>query len=508
MLLRDFSGGLKTRVHPTLIQPTESQVYQNCDNEAGILRPIKLPSSEVIPTKKYFEYFNAGRVIVDSDDETYFVEYRETMYYVSSTEFKKMNKVGLVSNVGIEQPTLAPSVSDNGVGNLKGIYKYLYTYYNEDDGSESRPSPLSTELDITDKSVAVSGIIPSADAQVTHIRLYRLGGTLTKYNLVEELAPTANSFIDNKTDSEIAGEHILDTFNTNSPLQGMEYLTVANAMLFAGLNDKLYFSEVGKPSSWSRTNYLDFEDRITGIGAVQHGLLVFTKYATYIVTGNSPDTFSKYLLSDEQGCVNHDTIDYTKNNLIWLSTDGVCMSNGGDIKIVSQARLGKMDVLSLNARVYDRAYYLAWEDGTYVFDLRYSNLCVRTLDTSGRLVIAEDRLYYRQYELDATGLQEMLVGNPSLMYYRSPVFTEGRFSELKEFKDFYLSYKGQIQIKVYLYTAKGIVKILDKHLPIERTQFDAKSLGGRQGYGMSLSIIGTGEVHEIDFRAIGRENGK
>ena len=508
MRLNDFSGGLKTRVHPTLIQPTESQVYQNCDNEAGILRPVRLPSEEITPTKKYFKYFNAGKMIVDSDSKSYFTEYRETLYHMSATEFTKVSKTGVRSNVGITEPTDAPTISDNGVGVLEGIYSYVYTYYNINDGTESRPSPLSAELDITDKSIEVAGILPSSDAQVTHIRLYRLGGTLTKYNLVEELDPTTNVYIDNKADSDITGEHILDTFTTNDPLVGMKHLTVANAILFASLEDKLYFSDVGKPASWSRTNYIDFDMPITGIGAVQHGLLVFTKYATYIVTGNSPSTFSRYLLSAEQGCVNHDTICYTKNTLVWLSLDGICMSNGGDIKIISQPRLGKMDVVSINAVVWDRMYILGLEDSTLIFDMRYSNLCIRSLDISGRYMVMEDRLYYRKHEIDAVGIQEVFTGNPSLMYYRSPIFTEGRFSELKQFKDFYISYKGSIKVKIYIYTVQGIKKILDKDLDSEHLQSTMKSLGDTAGYGISISIIGTGEVYEIDFRASGRENGR
>ena len=371
------------------------------------------------------------------------------------------------------------------------------------ENEDTTPSePEATE--VHGKQILVTGFEQSSDSQVDTIRLYRIGGTLSTYSLVEELAISTTSYMDNNSDADIAGNHVLDSFVNGKPPQDGKYFSEANTMLFLAKGEKLYFSELAKPYAWPATNYIDFDTEITGIGNVQNGLLVFTRYKTYIITGTSPLVMSKYLISGEQGCVNHDTIAFVENNLFWLSTDGVCTSNGGHVTIVTQPLLGRLardD--SINAWQHDRMYFLALSDKIVILDNRYE-YCIRELNYTGWLGAYKDNMYIQQ---DGE-LHKLFSGENDTMYYLSPVFSVGRFTEYKVFKDIYIAFKGQIHIKVWLHTHdKPDQLILEKELDTKhlRRNLKCKALAG---YGISIEVSGTGEVHEIDFTAVGRENGK
>jgi len=374
----------------------------------------------------------------------------------------------------------------------------------------SSKAPDSDEDDADDgpecKKILVSGIVASSDPQVTKIRLYRIGGTLTHYALVDTLPNATQTYLDNKPDDEIAGNHVLDSFNNGLPPENPKYLIEGNAMLFVSSGTELHFSEVAKPYAWPETNFLEFGQEITGMGLVQNGVLVFTRYKTYIVTGNNPATLSRFLISGEQGCVNHDTVAFSDNRLYWLSTDGVCTSNGGAITILTQDLLGRFtSEESINADVFDRMYFLAYEDKTLILDSRYG-YAIRELDYNGWYGDFKDELYLQKDDK----LQLMFSGEPDVMKYTSPIYTEGRLSELKHFKDIYTTFKGDIKFEIVLHGHDAPYQkvVYSNTLDPQHMQRDIKTKGNSDGYGISFNIEGTGEVHEIDFRAVGRGNAK
>ena len=131
----------------------------------------------------------------------------------------------------------------------------------------------------------------STDPQVTNIKLYRIGGTLTSFSLVVTLPNNTGTYTDNAIDVDLPGD-ILTSQNAGQAPSGLKYLTSANAMFFGALGDKLYFTEVAYVNNWSPYYFIDFDEPITGIGATANGLLVFTEYTTHIITGTSPTSLS------------------------------------------------------------------------------------------------------------------------------------------------------------------------------------------------------------------------
>jgi len=112
--------------------------------------------------------------------------------------------------------------SFGGVG-----YDWVYTYYNAVTGAESNPSiPMSSVIPTTSTTFYPARyplplrqpvqltIVPSTDPQVTNIRIYRRGGTLSdNYLQVDEIAPGSTSYIDISADADIESSDIVSFVN-------------------------------------------------------------------------------------------------------------------------------------------------------------------------------------------------------------------------------------------------------------------------------------------------------
>lgn len=502
MLLQDFSGGLNTRVAPSLIAPNESQVFTNIDASSGSIRPLKDNTLHTTGISKYFTYYYAKAQFYSKDTESSFTEYRDVLYITNfdgnPTKYDGVNEYRL----GIVKPTVKPTVAYAAPEVLlDGDYTYTYTYYNSSDGTESAPSPISDLIVGSDGPISISFDAPSLDPQVDKIRLYRLGGAVTQYSLLIELPNAPVDYIDTTLDIDLAGSTTLETIGYDPAPTGLKYLVESYAMLFGAVGDKLYYSNIALPNVWPATNFLDFDDDITGIGAIQNGLLVFTKLKTYIVTGNSPETFSKYLLDSSQGCLSHYTIQFVKGTLLWLSEDGICTSSGGLVEVVTQNKLGKIALTGVqNAQVHDGVYYLLHSTGMLVLDFRYNVIVRKAVCNASWIGKYFDKLFL-QY---ADNLYESCSSETPLEYhYKSGVLTEGQYTNYKIFKDFYIKYNGDINLKLYI----DGTKVNDVNLTGNKC-YNLKAVSHAKGYGLEIEIQGTGEVSEIQYTALGRQNGK
>jgi len=497
--LNHFNGGLNIRLAPHLINISEAQTYTNVDNTSVSLKPLKGNTDETETVEKYL--YNFDDDWVSSASYRTYQEFQEKLYYSDGTGVPQKSDDGITfKNLGIAGPSVKPTTSTNGVGLLDGTLQYCYTYYNSADGTESQPSLYSDELVVSLNKVDVT-ITASVDTQVTNIRLYRLGGNLLSMQLVSELANTTTTYTDNIDDLSIVG-YVLDSEQNGQAPTGLNYLTENNAMFFGTVEDKLYYSDIAFVNNWSPFNFIDFDAPITGIGAVPNGLLVHTYFHTYIVTGTSPDTLSKYLLNSNQGCVDHRSIAFADNTLIWLSTDGVCISTGGEINVISRDKLGKsyMPTTITDAVVYDDVYYLGYSGGIIAVDFRFGTI-FRHLDTTiDGFHVYNDILYYSETsELFSLGTAET---NKSLTY-KSPKLSDGQISNLKNYNHIYVKCIGSLVFKVYIDGTLVQIKTIDEDV-IEVKVPQLK----RQGYYIEFEVTGTGELLEIQYVVEGRQSGK
>jgi hypothetical protein len=98
-------------------------------------------------------------------------------------------------------------------------YDYRITFFNINTGDESGPSivqvnglnPINQPVEI-DWTQAVTSPSPPLDPQITHVRVYRRGGTLPDDWLLIGQVPIGTNFLqDLLSDEDIAGNQILDT---------------------------------------------------------------------------------------------------------------------------------------------------------------------------------------------------------------------------------------------------------------------------------------------------------
>jgi len=388
-------------------------------------------------------------------------------------------------------------LAEDALPALTGVISYVLTYYNEDDGTESGPSNVSEEIDLGDSygSVQITKIPSSDDSQVTHKRLYRIGGNLARFTLIAELEKDETSFLDNVSDSKTLLE-FLPSVNAEPAPIGLSHLTEAYGMLFGTIGTKLRFTPIGVPYSWPSTYYLDYDSDITGLATAANGLLVFTKHRTHIVIGTSPSTLSTYLLSGDQGCISSDSIQILGSEAVWVSTDGVCRSSGGRPLVMTKQILGKVSIDAVDSAVHDEIYYVLDKSGKMY---AVGDSIVKTIDAGvDSIAVAEDSLFGRKDGV----LNEFFLGDSKLTFkYKSPIYTEGSFTEDKVYKKIFIYSSGYVKINIlidgHLVTSKEFTEE-DNNVILVPAEL-------QRGNYIQFEIEGTGEVYEIEYTAIGQQ---
>lgn len=408
----------------------------------------------------------------------------------------------LVGNLATDSSSLLDSTEDISANDaldtslyypLQGTYQYQLTYYNSADGSESGPSELSAELDLTaGGTVTLNNLPVSSDSQVDKKRLYRIGGDLTVSTLVVELDNSTTSYLDELKDTEVVGT-LLDTALALPAPSDLAYLTEAYAMLFAAQGSKLRFTPIGKTDQWPELYFLQFDADITGIAAVTHGLLIYTKFKTFIVTGTGPTSLSQQVLTADQGCLAFESVQTISGAALWVSSDGICTSDGNEPLVISKDALGKLSLDVVDSVVYDEAYYALLSDQTaLVFDFAYGKVFKNLSFGLESLVVGNDVLYgWSTGELQTLYASE----TNATMKYKSPRFIEGSVTELKTYKNVRVYAKGDIIIKTYIDDSLVATNVLTGEL----THWIKVPQNLQRGYFIQFEIEGTGEVYEVEY---------
>lgn len=422
-------------------------------------------------------------------------------------------------------PTVAPIIEDNdpegsedppiyleNKSALDGDFTYGYAMYDSVTGAESTIR-LLPEFDLNNEVVWFDrNSIPVGKT----IRVYRIGGELTLYTLIG----TASSgepgeyLVDNFSDAELAGNSTYDSGQVGVPPEGLRYLTELNAMFFGAFGDKLRFTPVGNPYAWPAEFYLDFPAPITGIGKSSVGLLVFSLFETWLVTGNNPATLAVIRICGSQGCIKHHSIAYTRNSCLWFSAEGLCTSSGTNVILQSRPRLGKLALKPTdvkNAVLLDEKYYLLMSNSrVFIADFVHSAFGYASSSSGALLWLMIAPTTASNSVLSVWGL--MTVGstkrrgtlftnttaNLRSWEYITGFFIGAGLTQQKTYKDIWVYAKPPVQIIV---KSKGVIiasKTLDAELEEDIYQVQVQSDKIRGKY-IQLEMRGTGEIHEIQF---------
>lgn len=404
--------------------------------------------------------------------------------------------------------TLPPTV-----GRVVGTYTYGATLYNTVTGAESSLAELNGGVElVVDGYVYISGFEDLNLGPDEAIRIYRRGGNLALWHLVGT-AKDVPAFVDNKWDSTIAGGTLYDPAFTGDIPDDAKYFTEYCGMLFAASTNKLVFSRIGAPLVWPTAYNIVLSGTITGLGKTALGLLVFTETETHIITGSTPETFSLSLLDGEYGCVGHQTVASLKGAAIWVAKQGLCLSRGATVDLITKQLLQPKDWSSSAYGVTHLSEYYFADSGsagvTWCFDFESNVLkrfnfsreaeesvsIVSMYSYSGRLV---------QYDAQNVWTECYKSSKYLSLTYSSPVFTLGVPSKPKVYKNLKL-------------LAEVLPKSAENFLPpIARVYIDGQWTGRNydlasglnelkissdfsRGWSISVRVYGTVRILEIDI---------
>lgn len=498
MIVQQFDGGISALLAPHLIGASQGAVYTNINSSDGLLQPSNKHSPIGITVGKNDIYFPKEDEWIAREFKTSYVIFQNSVYMSDGINEPSIYRRGEEFSMNLPVPTAdyrAIEGAEYEEGDSTGTYQYVCTYYDPATGRESSSSSPSDEFVVKlaeeeTKSRAVE--IKLAATREYSVRIYRVGGMLTRFTLVKEVSPTdSNIFVDKVRDSATLGV-LLHTISLVKAPIGLTNLVTAYGMLFGSVENKLRFTPIGQPGTWPEEYEIVIEGDITGLAPVATGVLVFTASKTFILLGTGPSQFTQQLLAGDTGCISHDTIQAIASGaVIWQGDDGLYISSGAESTNVSYSLLGLITSEPINAVVHKRAVYLLGKDGTIIcWDYKQAPKISLFTTEFHRLLIYKNKLCGQIngeiFELFAS--EEL-----DTFYYTSPVYTEGSYSTLKNYK------------KVYIYSERDIIIKLKINGDVVNT-FELDSTGLTQlqvpvnkqrGHGIQFEISGKGKVYEL-----------
>lgn len=491
MKLDKFDGGLRLKPAPHFINANEAREYVNINTDRGTLSPEK--DKLEVPIQNpllYGAFYVEENRFVFKPNPTDFVEFQRILYYTDRINTPKKIIDGTEYNLGIEAP--ANVDVDLIPGNLSGTFTWAITYYNVTDGSESPPI-LTDEIVLEDQAAQFT-VPKSHDTQVTRVRIYRVGSNFTVFSLVVEFDINTSSeyTITDNTSSSVAAAIPLSTDTGGTPVADLKYLIEANAMLFGASGSKLYYTPINQPWNWPPLNFIAFPRPITAIGNTANGLIVATRFETFLITGSTPTSLSRQLISNSQGAISNDSVQNIQDACVWASGEGLCVSNGGKVNVITRSRLDLVRFDIDSSAVNDQKYFGHLTDGrTLVVDFETGVLSY--LEASiGSILKANEILY----GFSNGKLFELFAGSTNLPWrWQSARFIGPGYTQPKMYKIIFIYSEGPVNFKVFINDDVAADVNLQTGLNEIRVQ-----IKNTRGYYMHFYAEGTGEIFEITWR--------
>jgi len=237
-------------------------------------------------------------------------------------------------HLGIAAPATACTSAAGAAGSLTGSdYQWIVTYLRAD-GSESNGGPASTALSLTSQAADLTTVPTSSDALVTRRNIYRIGGTLSAWYFVGDIADnTTTTYTDNLADTSAVNNAILSVMNGVPPV--LAYVQPYRDRLYGAQSDSstLFWSELLLPNAWGEgTNSVDFDPDVagpvTGLASVASRLVVTKQQAAYSLYGDPPSNFSTTGIRIQEGTAVAGSMCYCEGVLLWLGTVSVLQTDG------------------------------------------------------------------------------------------------------------------------------------------------------------------------------------
>jgi len=175
---------------------------------------------------------------------------------------------------GIDPPGGSPWVTMAGSGGAlsAGDYRYVYTFYDNQTGSESDPCGAGIAVTAAATDLAtVSDIEVSTNSRAGVRRVYRTYANGGFYYLVRTLTGSASGFVDGTADSDL-GIKLVD--DQGIPPLASWVVGYNNRLFLCGSENypnRVWFSRTNAPDNWPSTYYLEVgssDDARAHVGAL------------------------------------------------------------------------------------------------------------------------------------------------------------------------------------------------------------------------------------------------
>jgi hypothetical protein len=420
----NLGGGRNSKDSNTLINETEAVDIENLDfEERGALK--KVPGSaklsaiamEENPVNTLFEAiksdgtshllaFCGDAIYVSTDGGATFSSlksgltsnrkwscytYADNVIMVNGVDTNQIYDFTAVRDMGLTDPTTAPTVATGAAGNLTGDYYYKVSFVYS--GSESNAGVASSIVQPSAQAVSLSDI-PLGGSGCTQRKLYRTkaGGTVY-YELHTIDDNTTTTYTDDDVDDLLSWK-TAPTNNTPPPIAKFVIEKDERILYILPDSSDFYYSELYKPELSKGTSYRTVGADDGGIlmgAAIYEGDMFFYKakkitdsegtyyagHKTYQLSGTDPDPETGdwviNIANNAVGGIAFDTIDYSLAEVLCLDDDGlyslqrnrllstividtISLSN----KIEPDfAKFNKYYLHNSSGRVFNHKYYLA-----------------------------------------------------------------------------------------------------------------------------------------------------
>lgn len=546
--LMDFTGGLSTSIAPHLIPINESTLVIDTQLRSGSLVSDKLPLPLAVLSGRYFYHYNGVNHSYTNLRSS--VLWDQKWYWADGTNTMKMLPSGVETYLGLEAPSGMLTIGSAGAGIQTGTYQYTYTFYDNVTGTESAPANLSNSLAVTNQNITMTGFDNTPPPAATHIRLYKVGGYLSQFTMVDTIALNTVTYIDSLDLSKIDGR-LLQTLHTGLPPTGIQFLTELNGRLYGAVGNRVYFSALGNPDSWYIDDFYVVTNTITGIGSTSAGLIIFTQFSTNILRGIGPENFFIKELSAIVGCTSHYSIAQYQGSIIWLSADSFNISDGYTIKDLTSNKIKNISgMYPRGTAVKNLVYFMTFgpilvpkttiypsktlfpnavisgvdiSEGAVVIDFNIGNGFSYTMHTNkgiGNISVVYNKLligtknstvafpdcsaklacdYFLPLDYYISDFASTLTKYKS-MRYTSPMLIDNSYSTLKEYEKVRIVYTGSFTVSV---TLDGSGQVMSRTFTDNDSTDSFIILGipnsNNKGYGIQFHIEGTGTIKSIQY---------
>jgi len=267
--------------------------------------------------------------------------YADNVIMVNGVDANQIYDFTSVRDMGLTDPTTAPTLATGAAGNLTGDYYYWVSFVYS--GSESNVGPKSAVVQPSAQAVNLTDI-PLGGTGCTQRKLYRTkaGGTVG-YELHTVNDNTTTTYTDDDVDDLLSWK-TAPTNNTPPPTS--KFIIEKDERILYILPDSsdFYYSELYKPELSKGTSYRTVGADDGGIlmgAAIYEGDMFFYKakkitdddgtyyvgHKTYQLSGTDPDpetgNWVIKIANNAVGGIAYDTIDYSVAEVLCLDDDGL-----------------------------------------------------------------------------------------------------------------------------------------------------------------------------------------